>query len=112
MMGTLCHVQGHPWSHTTGQCSTASADHVIKLHLQFDTDHFFQNDEFLHWCSVCGGQEGQEGQNSSDPRFTVSEVMSKIRSIYYFRIVYVVDNSILYIQSENEIKNQNENYVI
>ena len=27
---------------------TNQADHVIKLHLELVTDHFFQNDEFLH----------------------------------------------------------------
>ena len=38
---------------------TNQADHVIKLHLELVTDHFFQNDEFLHQVFSVSGQTGQ-----------------------------------------------------
>ena len=41
---------------------TNQADHVIKLHLELVTDHFFQNDEFLHQVFSVWGSRAQEGQ--------------------------------------------------
>ena len=41
---------------------TNQADHVIKLHLELVTDHFFQNDEFLHQVFSVWGSKAQEGQ--------------------------------------------------
>ena len=40
---------------------TNQADHVIKLHLELVTDHFFQNDEFLHWMLSVWGSERSRG---------------------------------------------------
>ena len=37
---------------------TNQADHVIKLHLELVTDHFFQNDEFLHQVFSVWGSRG------------------------------------------------------
>ena len=37
---------------------TNQADHVIKLHLELVTDHFFQNDEFLHQVFSVWGSSG------------------------------------------------------
>ena len=37
---------------------TNQADHVIKLHLELVTDHFFQNDEFLHQVFSVWGSKG------------------------------------------------------
>ena len=39
---------------------TNQADHVIKLHLELVTDHFFQNDEFLHQVYSVWGSLGSE----------------------------------------------------
>ena len=43
-MGQMMSTPGRGWDRGL----TNLADHVIKLHLRSVTDHFFQNDEFLH----------------------------------------------------------------
>lgn len=43
-MGQMMSTPGRGWERGL----TNLADHVIKLHLRSVTDHFFQNDEFLH----------------------------------------------------------------
>ena len=61
-----------------GLVLTNLADHVIKLHLRLVTDHFFQNDEFLHSMFSVWGSRGsvQGSQAAVDP--TIEFISSMI----------------------------------
>ena len=58
---------------------TNLADHVIKLHLRLVTDHFFQNDEFLHsMFSVWGSRGSVQGSQLRQPSVQWRAICTKM----------------------------------